>query len=175
MVRRLRLAWAALGLLALRSCAWLAPKADAPTPARRQVLLASVAALRPEAARADSNEDLIGAIKKDRELLDRVPGLLKEQKWDSVRSVLKVPPVSLLWNLGLDKNPLKKLGDNLGDVQVLEAMDDISSALQTADEIAYSNVYVYGQPGEGKVKIEEPIIFVKTAMSKLDEVLQLVS
>eukprot|EP00913_Durusdinium_trenchii_P033272 g31148.t1 len=169
------------------------------------VLLAASTAgatgLLPWAASAESNEELIALLKKDRELLDTLPRLLKEretgpengkglerhsdrkieppevleQKWDSVRSVLKVPPVSFLWNLGLEKNTLKKLGDNLGEVQVLELMDDIASALQTTDEITYSNVYVYGQPGEGKVKIDEPIIFLKTAMSKLDEALKIVS
>eukprot|EP00434_Breviolum_minutum_P023116 symbB.v1.2.020393.t1/scaffold1715.1/size104970/3 len=142
-----------------------------------QVLLAGAAASLtvPLVASAESNDDLIALLKKDRELLEPLPKMLKDQKWDGVRSVLKTPPVSFLWNLGLEKNTLKKLGDNLGEVQVLEAMDEIASALQTTDEISYSNVYVYGQPGEGKVKIDEPIIFLKTAMSKLDEVLQIVA
>ena len=144
---------------------------------RRQVLVAGAAASLtvPSVASAESNDDLIALLKKDRELLEPLPKMLKDQKWDGVRSVLKTPPVSFLWNLGLEKNTLKKLGDNLGEVQVLEAMDEIASALQTTDEISYSNVYVYGQPGEGKVKIDEPIIFLKTAMSKLDEVLQIVA
>jgi len=144
---------------------------------RRQVLVAGAAASLtvPSVASAESNDDLIALLKKDRELLQPLPKMLKDQKWDGVRSVLKTPPVSFLWNLGLEKNTLKKLGDNLGEVQVLEAMDEIASALQTTDEISYSNVYVYGQPGEGKVKIDEPIIFLKTAMSKLDEVLQIVA
>eukprot|EP00435_Cladocopium_sp_Y103_P037878 s2360_g10.t1 len=135
----------------------------------------SAAAFLPLSANAESNEELIALLKKDRELLEPLPKMLKEQKWDGVRSVLKTPPVSFLWNLGLEKNTLKKLGDSLGEVEVLERMDEIASALQTTDEISYSNVYVYGQPGEGKVKIKEPILFVQTAMSKLDEVLKIVA
>lgn len=169
-------------LLALVACrhamdmafVWLEPGAQ--RPGRREVLVSSsAAAFLPVAANAESNEELIALLKKDRELLEPVPKMLKEQKWDGVRSVLKTPPVSFLWNLGLEKNTLKKLGDSLGEVEVLERMDEIASALQTTDEISYSNVYVYGQPGEGKVKIQEPILFVQTAMSKLDEVLKIVA
>eukprot|EP00439_Symbiodinium_sp_Y106_P080458 s660_g19.t1 len=139
------------------------------------VLLAAGATLmQPAAASAESNDELIALLRQDRELLDPLPKMLKDQKWDNVRSVLKTPPVSYLWNLGLEKNTLKKLGDSLGEIQVLELMDEIASDLQVADEISYSNNYVYGQPGEGKVKIQEPIEYMKMAMSKLDEVLKIV-
>ncbi|CAE7785298.1 Ift52 [Symbiodinium sp. CCMP2456] len=128
----------------------------------------------PTAVSAESNDELIALLRQDRELLDPLPKMLKDQKWDNVRAVLKTPPVSYLWNLGLEKNTLKKLGDNLGEIQVLELMDEIASDLQVTDEISYSNNYVYGQPGEGKVKVQEPIEYIKMAMSKLDEVLKIV-
>ncbi|CAE7764041.1 Intraflagellar transport protein 52-like [Symbiodinium microadriaticum] len=82
----------------------------------------------------------------------------------------------------LDPLPkMLKLGDNLGEIQVLELMDEIASDLQVADEISY-------------VKVQEPIEYMKMAhgpvtddaasrssqvsltasqaMSKLDEVLK---
>lgn len=159
-------------------CAWLEPTpraADNLQLPRREVLLAAGATMmQPAAVSAESNDELIALLRQDRELLDPLPKMLKEQKWDNVRSVLKTPPVSYLWNLGLEKNTLKKLGDNLGEIQVLELMDEIASDLQVADEISYSNNYVYGQPGEGKVKVQEPIEYMKMAMSKLDEVLKIV-
>ncbi|CAE7502500.1 unnamed protein product [Symbiodinium natans] len=128
----------------------------------------------PVGASAESNDELIALLRQDRDLLEPLPKMLKDQKWDNVRSILKTPPVAYLWNLGMEKNTLKKLGDSLGEIQVLELMDEIASDLQTADEISYSNNYVYGQPGEGKVKIKEPIEYMKMAMSKLDEVLKIV-
>ena len=42
--------------------------------------------------------------------------MLDEEKWDSVRSVLKPPPVGNLWNLGESKNTLRKLADLRDDV-----------------------------------------------------------
>ncbi|CAE7234515.1 unnamed protein product [Symbiodinium pilosum] len=92
----------------------------------------------PAAAVAESNEELISLLRQQRELLEPLPKMLKDQKWDNVRSVLKTPPVAYLWNLGMDKNNLKKLGDSLGEIQVLELMDEIASDLQTADEISYA-------------------------------------
>ena len=47
-----------------------------------------------------------------------LPALLDEEKWDAVRSVLKTPPVGLLWNLGESKNTLRQLADARDDVEL---------------------------------------------------------
>ena len=60
-------------------------------------------------------------------------------KWDAVRSVLKVPPVGNLWNLGDSKNTLRKLADLRDDVELFELADDVASALQLADQFTYDN------------------------------------
>lgn len=39
----------------------------------------------------------------------------------------------------------------------------------------YDNVFIYTQPGNGKLNIKEPIKQVKTAIAKLDEVIGIVS
>ena len=58
---------------------------------------------------------------------------LHEEKWDSVRSVLKVAPVTTAWEQSQKlKNPLKRLADLEDDVEKFETVDDIAAALQLA-------------------------------------------
>lgn len=146
---------------------------------RRQLLVAAAsgamsAGLTVQPVGAVSDDVLISEIQKDRSLLDPLPGLLKKEAWDQVRSVLKLPPVGNLWNLGASKNPLKALGVSRGDPDLLELNEDIAGALQLADQFTYDNVFAPFQPGPGKLKIKEPIEQVEVAMEKLDAVLKAV-
>ena len=44
--------------------------------------------------------DAINELKESRDKLKDIPDLLEAKEWDKVRSILKVPPVNKLWNLG---------------------------------------------------------------------------
>ena len=61
------------------------------------VLLPAIAA-----ATADSLSSslLLEELKASEIKLQPIPDLLAQQEWDKVRSILKVPPVNKLWNLG---------------------------------------------------------------------------
>ena len=52
------------------------------------------------AATTISKEDLLNDLTLSKEKLATIPALLEEKEWDKVRSILKVPPVNKLWNLG---------------------------------------------------------------------------
>mmetsp|Transcript_5303 Transcript_5303/g.17653 ORF Transcript_5303/g.17653 Transcript_5303/m.17653 type:complete len:176 (-) Transcript_5303:252-779(-) len=148
-----------------------------PASSRRAVLVSGMATAalgvqHPLAARAAVDEQaLLAEIKAVRSALDPLPALLDEEKWDAVRSVLKVPPVGNLWNLGESKNSIRKLADLRDDVELFELADEVAGALQLADQYTYDNVFIPFQPGNGKVKIKEPKQQVKIAKQKLDEVL----
>lgn len=43
-------------------------------------------------------------LKASKAKLEPIPDLLELQEWDKVRSILKVPPVNRLWNLGDVRN-----------------------------------------------------------------------
>lgn len=135
---------------------------------------ATAAALPVPAARAAgaaSEEALLKELQTSRAALEPLPALLDEEKWDAVRSVLKVPPVGNLWNLGETKNPMRKFADLRDDVELFELADEISGALQLADQYSYSNTFIYTQPGNGKVKIKEPKQQIKIASDKLGELI----
>ena len=125
------------------------------------------AAAAPAFAAAPTEAELVTELKMVRTLLEPLPALLDEEKWDSVRGVLKTPPTANLWNLGEAKNPMRKLADLRDDVELFELADEISGALQLADQYSYSNTFIYTQPGNGKVKIKEPKQQIKIASDKL--------
>ena len=60
----------------------------------------------PETAMASTTttskvtEAAIQELKESRNKLKEIPDLLEANEWDKVRSILKVPPVNKLWNLG---------------------------------------------------------------------------
>ena len=122
-----------------------------------------------KAADKPTEASLVAELKTVRELLEPLPGLLAEEKWDAVRDVLKKPPTANLWNLGEEKNPMRKLADLRDDVEQFELADEISGALQLADQFTYSNNFIYYQPGNGKVKIKEPQQQIEIARKKLAE------
>ena len=88
-----------------------------PLTSRRDALLGAAAAtLLPAAAFAADAEEgpLIDQVKAVRLALDlpALNALIDEEKWDSVRSVLKVAPVNTAWEQSQKlKNPLRKLAD----------------------------------------------------------------
>lgn len=53
-----------------------------------------------QAAAASSSALLIDELKECKVKLEPIPDLLEQMEWDKVRSILKVPPVNKLWNLG---------------------------------------------------------------------------
>ena len=76
-----------------------------------------------------------------------------------------------LWNLGDQKNPIVQFAKAEGELELLELSEELSSALQLADQFTYDNVFIKFQPGSGKVLIKEPKAQLKIAASKLDAVL----
>jgi hypothetical protein len=131
------------------------------------ILLPSAA----HAADAAKEAALLDELKAIRKALEPLPALLDEEKWDNVRSVLKVPPTANLWNLGESKNTLRKLAELREEFEIFELADDVAGALQLADQFTYDNTFIYTQPGNGKVKIKEPKQQVQLASQKLGEFL----
>lgn len=127
--------------------------------------------VRSVSAKATESE-LIGTLRSAATALEPLPGLLDEEKWDAVRSVLKTPPVGLLWNLGESKNTIRMLATLRDDVELFEAADEIAGALQLADQFTYDNNFIYYQPGNGKVKIKEPKQQVVLARSKIKSIVE---
>lgn len=104
--------------------------------------------------------------------LQPIPNLLQEEKWDEVRTILKTPPVNKLWNLGESQNPVGKLAKETGNVELFEVKDELAYNLQMTDELTYNNVFVYFQPGNGKVKIKEPQDAVNMALKQLESIIK---
>jgi len=100
--------------------------------------------------------------------------MLDKEQWDPVRTVLKNPPVANLWNLGVSRNTIRKLATVRGDdAEMIEYVESVAGALQLADQFVYDNVFVYFQPGNGKVKLKEPKDQLKLAIKGLNEVIAL--
>ena len=140
------------------------------------IAAASVLTTQSQSAFAASTKDaLIADLNESYAKLSTVPDLLKQSEWDKVRNILKSPPLNLLWNLGDSKNTLVMLAKETGDMELLEAKDELSISLQMCDQLTYDNVFVYFQPGDGKIKIKEPVEMAEKAKSQLKEVLDFVS
>lgn len=107
--------------------------------------------------------------------ISTIPALLKEAEWDKVRTVLKTPPVNSLWNLGESSNPLQKLALASDNIELLELKDELSISLQMTDQYSYDNVFIYYQPGNGKVKTKEPLEMAEKAIKELREAVDLLT
>uniref|UniRef100_A0A7S4IU75 Uncharacterized protein n=1 Tax=Odontella aurita TaxID=265563 RepID=A0A7S4IU75_9STRA len=72
------------------------------TTASVPAVVGAAVALNPRAASAAAatKESLLSDLKASKEKLAPIPELLKSEQWDSVRTLLKTPPVNQLWNLG---------------------------------------------------------------------------
>jgi hypothetical protein len=106
------------------------------------------------------------------EKVKTLPGLLKDQEWDKVRTILKTPPVNKLWNLGDSQNTVMKLAKETGNVELFELKDDLAYSLQMCDQLTYDNVFVYFQPGSGKINIKEPVEFAEKAARQIAEAIE---
>ena len=65
------------------------------------------------------------------------------------------------------------LGKETGEFGLLELKDDLAISLQICDQLTYANAFVYFQPGNGKVKIKEPIELVNKAMKQIQEAIDM--
>mmetsp|Transcript_15470 Transcript_15470/g.31873 ORF Transcript_15470/g.31873 Transcript_15470/m.31873 type:complete len:186 (-) Transcript_15470:27-584(-) len=122
---------------------------------------------------AENKDELLGALKEGRRLLEPLNDKLADQQWDAVRTVLKGPGLGELWNLGASKNTVGKLAKATDNMGLMELGDELQISLQMADQLTYDNAFVYFQPGNGKVDIKGPQNMVKKAIGQLDEIIEL--
>jgi hypothetical protein len=123
---------------------------------------------------ADDNlNSLIDELVESREKLKQLPDLLKASEWDSVRTMLKNPPVNNLWNMGDGKNPLLKIAKATDEFELIDLKDELGVALQMCDQLTYDNVFVYYQPGNGKVKAKEPTDLAIKALAQLTDAIDM--
>ena len=108
------------------------------------------------------------------DILLKVPDLLRDQKWDEARTLLKTPPVNYLWNMGENQNTLTKAAKETGNFDLIELKDELSLSIQMCDQLTYDNVFVYFQPGNGKVKTKEPVDLAVKAGKQLAEAIEMV-
>ncbi len=80
-----------------------------------------------------------------------------------------------LWNLGDQKNPIVQFAKAEGELELLELSEELSSALQLADQFTYDNVFIYFQPGAGKIDIKNPTNQLKVAQAKINEILDIIN
>lgn len=144
------------------------------TVSRRAVLaqsagFATVSIWGPASWAVDASliDDLTSSIDK----LRPIPDLLEEKEWDKVRSILKLPPVNKLWNLGDSQNIVLKLAQDTGNIDLFELKEELAYTLQMCDQITYNNAFVYFQPGSGKFKIKEPQELARQAMKQIQDVI----
>jgi hypothetical protein len=146
---------------------------------RRQVLLSTAATmagilLSTGAAHATvSPESLIADLELSLDKLKPIPSLLEKQEWDAVRSILKTPPVNQLWNLGDAKNTILQLAKATDEYELIDIKDELSLSLQMCDQLTYDNVFVYYQPGNGKIKVKEPVELAEKAMKQLSQAIDM--
>ena len=114
---------------------------------------------------------LIDELNNSKSKLQEIPQLLQDQEWDKVRTILKTPPVNKLWNLGDSQNTVMTLAKETGNVELFEMKDDLAYSLQMCDQFTYDNVFVYFQPGNGKIKIKEPTEAIQKAMSQIQQII----
>ena len=114
---------------------------------------------------------LIDELNNSKSKLQEIPQLLQDQEWDKVRTILKTPPVNKLWNLGDSQNTVMTLAKETGNVELFEMKDDLAYSLQMCDQFTYDNVFVYFQPGNGKIKIKEPTDAIQKAMSQIQQII----
>ena len=168
-------------LLPLAATAW-SPPAPQQQQSRRAWIQDATAALgaaaawniaAPSASAASATtDDLIAELKVMKSKLEPIPMLLEQKEWEKVRQILKTPPVNKLWNLGDSQNTLLKLAKETDNVELFELKEDLAYNLQMCDQLTYDNVFVYYQPGDGKVKVKEPQDTARKAMSLIQQVIE---
>lgn len=124
---------------------------------------------------ASSKEELLSDLTTSLTKISSIPPLLESAEWDKVRTILKTPPVNQLWNLGESQNTLVKLAKETGNFDLMEVKDELAISLQMTDQYSYDNVFIYYQPGNGKVKTKEPLEMANKAIVQLKEALEMAS
>ena len=56
----------------------------------------------------------------------------------------------------------------------MELKDELSISLQMTDQYSYDNVFIYYQPGNGKVKVKEPLEMAEKAIGELKMAIDMV-
>jgi hypothetical protein len=123
------------------------------------------------AVAASPTDGLVEELQTSQTKLKEIPTFLQNQEWDKVRTILKTPPVNKLWNLGDSQNIIMRLAKETGNVEWFEVKDDLAYNLQMCDQLTYDNVFVYYQPGNGKVKIKEPTEVAEKAIEQIQSIL----
>jgi len=126
-------------------------------------------------AAAASTSSLVEELKECKAKLEPIPALLQEKEWDKVRSILKLPPVNKLWNLGDSQNTVLQIAKETGDVELFELKDELALTLQMCDQLTYDNAFVYFQPGKGQYNIKEPADLSVKAMKQIQEIIDSIS
>jgi len=124
------------------------------------------------AAGTTSTAEYVTELQTSLAKLQPIPKMLEEEKWDEVRTILKNPPVNKLWNLGDSQNTVLKLVKETGNVELFEIKDDLAYNLQMCDQYTYANNFIAFQPGNGKLKIKEPIEAINGALNQLDTIIK---
>lgn len=124
-----------------------------------------------QAVAASTTDSLLEELQTSQSKLKEIPGLLQEQEWDKVRTILKTPPVNKLWNLGDSQNIVLQLAKDTENVEWFEVKDDLALNLQTCDQLTYNNVFIYSQPGSGKINIKDPQEAAERAISQIQQIL----
>mmetsp|Transcript_62941 Transcript_62941/g.73601 ORF Transcript_62941/g.73601 Transcript_62941/m.73601 type:complete len:209 (+) Transcript_62941:27-653(+) len=121
---------------------------------------------------AGATDEYLAELNISLDKMKPIPKMLEELKWDEARTVLKNPPVSKLWNLGDGQNTVLKLIKETGNVELFEVKDDLAYNLQTCDALVYANNFIEFQPGNGKLKLKEPIEAMNKALSLLEMIIK---
>ena len=142
---------------------------------RRIAFAATATTTATTAAAATVVDSLVADLDASLERISAIPPLLESSQWDGVRTILKTPPVVDLWNAGDGRNTLARIALATGDMEVMEYKDELSISLQMTDQYSYDNNFIYYQPGNGKVKVREPMDTANRAIVQLGEAIDLVN
>ena len=80
-----------------------------------------------------SLDEIKTVAREAREALAPLPGKLSEEKWDEVRTVLKIR-LGKFWQLGETANPIVQFAKSADEPELFELAEDLSTALQLADQ-----------------------------------------
>jgi len=125
------------------------------------------------AAADDTVESMINELEVSRQKLKPIPAMIQAENWEGVRQILKTPPVNNLWNMGDAKNTILKIAKATDEFGLVDVKDELSISLQMCDQLVYDNVFVYFQPGNGKVKVKEPADLAMKAIAQLGEAIEM--
>jgi len=140
---------------------------------RRSCLSAAALAAIPLAASAADSAQTLALLKEARAQLDACDDLIAAGSWDTVRTVVKTPPLANAKNL--ITTYIKASGEAAEDLVV--PRQELVQSLQLLDMNVYNNVFVGEQNGQGKkgagVKIDRvtPMGYLTDSKNALNEIL----